>query len=152
MSERELIALDSNVLGVVTNPRLSPDTYACNEWLERLLVSGNTVAMPEIADYEVRRELIRANKLRGLRKLDGLKLSLLYVPINTEMMLRAARLWAQVRRMGRATADIHSIDADVILAAQALVVAENINLDLTIATTNVRHLARLAPAKDWRRW
>jgi predicted nucleic acid-binding protein len=147
-----LISLDSNVLGLVANPQLSPETYACNEWLELLLKSGHIVVAPEIADYEVRRELVRANKLRGLRKLDGLKMSLLYVPINTEAMLLAAQLWAQVRRMGRATADNHSIDADVILAAQSLITAEKLNLDLTIATTNVRHLGRLAPAKDWRRW
>lgn len=148
----ELITLDSNVLGVITNPRLSPDAYACNEWLEGLVATGRVVALPEIADYEVRRELIRANKLRGLQKLDSLKLSLLYVPINTEMMLLAARLWAQLRRTGRATADIHAIDADVILAAQSLVVAEKLHLKLTIATTNVRHLGRLAPARDWHHW
>ncbi len=148
----ELISLDSNVLGIVTNPKLSPENNACTEWVKTQLASGNTVAVPEMADYEVRRELLRANKLRGLRKLDSLKLSLLYVPINTEMILLAARLWAQVRRMGRPSADIHSIDADVILAAQSLIVAEKLNLDLTIATTNVRHLARFAPARDWRRW
>lgn len=148
----ELIALDSNVVGIVTSPKFSLENDACTEWVKTQLALGNIVAVPEIADYEVRRELIRSNKLRGLRKLDSLKQSLLYVPINSDMMLRAARLWAQLRRLGRATADVHSIDADVILAAQALVVAERLDLDLTIATTNVRHLARLAPVKDWRRW
>jgi predicted nucleic acid-binding protein len=148
----EIVVLDSNVLGLVSNPNVSAEGLACKDWLNGLLQRETTVAIPEIVDYELRRELIRANKLRGLRSLDAFKLRFLYVPINTEMMLLAAQIWAQARQRGFPTASSESLDADVILAAQSLVVAEKLDLDLTIATTNVRHLARLAPAKDWRRW
>ena len=37
--------------------------------------------MPEIADYEVRRELLRANKAKGIKRLDELKRTMGYVPI-----------------------------------------------------------------------
>lgn len=40
--------------------------------------------VPEIADYEVRRELIRARRLAGIRKLDALKATTPYLPITTE--------------------------------------------------------------------
>ena len=63
------VVLDSGVLGLVTNPSAAPEPEACKTWLKRLLLGGVTVAVPEIADYEVRRELIRADKLRGLRTL-----------------------------------------------------------------------------------
>jgi predicted nucleic acid-binding protein len=148
----EIVVLDSNILGLISNPNVSADAMACKNWLDDLLRRETTIAIPEIVDYELRRELIRANKSRGLRSLDSLKLRFLYVPINTEMMLLAARIWAQTRQRGFPTASGNSLDADVILAAQSLVVAKTLSLDLTIATTNVKRLARLAPARNWRRW
>jgi hypothetical protein len=53
--------------------------------------------VPEIADYEVRRELLRANKVRGIARLDLLKNSIGYLPLTTPIMLKAAELWAQAR-------------------------------------------------------
>jgi hypothetical protein len=44
--------------------------------LERLLRSGALIMLPEIADYEVRRELLSAGKTTGVRRLDQLKLVL----------------------------------------------------------------------------
>jgi hypothetical protein len=38
-----------------------------------LVVRGFEVRVPEIADYEVRRELLRANKSKGIARLDLLK-------------------------------------------------------------------------------
>lgn len=148
----EIVVLDSSVLGLVSNPNVSAEGLACKDWLNGLLRQEMTIAIAEIVDYELRRELIRANKLRGLRSLDSFKLRFLYVPITTDMMLLAAEIWARARQRGLPTASGVSLDADAILAAQSLVVAEKLGLDLTIATTNVRHLAHLAPAKDWRRW
>lgn len=51
-------------------------------------------ASTQIADYEVRRELLRANKARGLERLDLLKQTLEYLPLSTAM-LRAAQLWGR---------------------------------------------------------
>jgi predicted nucleic acid-binding protein len=148
----EIVVLDSNVLGLISNPKVSAEAMACKDWLDDLLGRETTVGIPEIVDYELRRELIRANKLLGLRSLDAFKVRFLYVPITTEMMLLAAQIWAQTRQGGIHMASGNSLDADVILAAQSLITAEKLNLDLTIATTNVRHLGRIAPAKDWRHW
>ena len=68
----EVVLLDAGPLGLVTNPKRSPESEACVHWLQSLVTAGVRVIVPEIADYEVRRELLRANKVRGLSRLDAL--------------------------------------------------------------------------------
>jgi predicted nucleic acid-binding protein len=144
-----IVLLDAGPLGLVTNPKASPETLACKGWLEALLLSGAEVRIPEIADYEVRRELLRADKFRGVQRLDDLKKVLGYVPLTTLTMLKAAELWAQIRKQGKSTADDRALDGDVILAAQATLLAREGN-NIVIATTNVGHLARFVQAKQWK--
>ena len=144
-----IVLLDAGPLGMITNPKSSPENEACKNWLELLVSRGVDVFIPEIADYKVRRGLLRAGKDRGLRRLDALKGLLPYAPITTAAMLRAAEFWAAARRMGRQSADDSSLDADMILAAQAVTLGANGN-ETMIATTNVRHLESFAVAKIWR--
>jgi len=143
-----IVLLDAGPLGLVTNPRGSPEATQCSLWLESLLASEVPVRVPEIADYEVRRELLRAGKSNGIRRLDELKAAVGYLPIDTPAMLRAAELWAQARQQGHPTADDKALDADVILAAQAATLADG-EVEPIIATTNVGHLARFADARNW---
>jgi len=51
------IVLDTGPLGKISHPRPNREIA---DWLERLLREGALIYIPEIADYEVRRELIRA--------------------------------------------------------------------------------------------
>jgi predicted nucleic acid-binding protein len=143
-----LIMLDSGPLGMVTNPKAKDNPLACQQWLTTLLQRGEKVVIPEIADYEVRRELIRAGLLNSLRRLDAFKQTLEYIPIQTETMILAANLWAQARQAGQPTADRQALDGDVILSAQALLLC-NQTTDVIVATTNVAHLSRFTPALDW---
>ena len=140
----EIILLDASPLGMISNPSATSANLECYNWLESLIISGCRVIVPEIADYEVRRELIRAGKTRGLARLDLLKNTLDYLPLTTNVMLKAAELWARSRNQGTPTADAKALDCDVILAAQAL--AEN----GIVATENVGHLSLFVEAKDWR--
>lgn len=73
--------------------------------------------VPEIADYEVRRELIRAKKREGIERLNALIKQLDYLAITTPAMRKAAEYWAQARRQGRPLAADAALDGDVILAA-----------------------------------
>jgi len=114
-----LVLLDAGPLGMITNPRGSPDSEACKNWLQGLSQRGIVIAIPEIADYEVRRELLRAGKTMGWARLDALKALLRFVPITSAAMLQAAEFWASARNMGRQSASDPSLDADMILAAQA---------------------------------
>jgi predicted nucleic acid-binding protein len=139
------ILLDAGPLGMISHPRPNPTIVA---WLRRLLAAGVRVVVPEIADYEVRRELLRANRQKGVQRLDDLKAVLGYAPITSPIMLKAAEFWAVARNQGFPTADDVGLDADVILAAQAIVLAESVG-EVVIVTTNVGHLARFADARNW---
>jgi predicted nucleic acid-binding protein len=136
------VMLDSGPLG-----RLSHANYTRNreirEWVSMLLDADVAVFLPEIADYEIRRNLIVENLTGSLANLDALPSLLTYVPITTADMRQAAHLWAQSRKVGRSVGDARELNADVILAAQAL------RLGCTIATDNVGHLAQFTDARPW---
>ena len=142
-----VVFLDAGPIGLVTNPKLSPESTLCTRWLQTLITSNIRVIIPEIADYEVRRELLRANKVKGIARLDELANLVEYLPITTAAMRQAAMFWAQARQQGQPTAGDKTIDSDMILAAQATTLDV---VDVVIATTNVGHLSRFAPADLWR--
>ena len=143
-----VVVLDAGPLGLISNPRQTPLSYACSRWSQELVLAGVAITVPEIADYEVRRELLRANKRLGLSRLDAVIRVLDYRPIDTAAMRRAASFWAQARQQGQPTAAPAALDADVSLAGQvAGLMAEGNNV--VVATTNVRHLARYVPASRW---
>jgi len=103
------------------------------------------VIVPEIADYEVRRELVRIQSRNSLTNLDALNTRLEYLPLSTDAMRMAADLWAQARNAGQPTAADPALDGDVILAAQAL----TLNTAVIVATTNPGHLVRFVAADIW---
>jgi hypothetical protein len=144
-----IVLLDAGPLGMITNPRSSPESEECKNWLASTVSSGVEVIVPEIADYEVRRELLRAGKIILIGRLDALKGLLAYMPITTPAMLKAAEFWTTARNAGRQSATDASLDADMILAAQATILAGN-DAQPVIATTNVHHLALFASARIWR--
>ncbi|HZK80879.1 MAG TPA: hypothetical protein VFC46_07425 [Humisphaera sp.] len=141
-----VVLLDAGPLGLVTNPKRSAVSTACAVWLQTLVNAGCRVIIPEISDYEVRRELLRAKKIAGIAKLDALATLLEYYPLTTAAMRQAAELWALARQHGQPTAGDNTIDADMILAAQALTLGV---ADVVIATTNVGHLGRFVKAEVW---
>jgi hypothetical protein len=141
--------LDSGPLGLATNPKESTDSLECTLWLQGLSDAGVDILVPEIVDFEVRRELMRAGKVAGIARLDHFLADVegRYLAINTDAMRLAARFWADARNAGLPTAPDLALDADVILAGQAAALN---NSDVTIATTNVAHLARFVSADHWR--
>ena len=143
-----LVLLDAGPIGLLTRSPRIPEAAACYAWLRAQLASGARVLLPEIADYEVRRELLRLQAPAALRRLDALHHETVYLPLTTPVMQRAAELWAQVQQAGIPTADPQALDGDVILAAQALAVPQPADT-FVIATTNVGHLSRLVSAARW---
>ena len=143
------VVLDTSVLShACRRPGQSAESDACARWMRQLVAAAVVVYVPEVTDYELRRELIRTGRASSLARLDALQAVLEYVPITTEAMRVAADLWAQARNNGWATADPKSLDGDVILAAQALTLAPA-PAYLVVATQNVAHLlclSRPAPA------
>jgi predicted nucleic acid-binding protein len=144
-----LIVLDASVVGAITNPKQTNAIVRdCQIWFRRSLARQSIFVLPEIADYEIRRELLRGKKINGIKKLDELKSAIYYDPIDSEIMLTAAQLWAESRQRGMPTADARELDGDVILAAQALQLQSK-GYEVTIVTTNVGHLAQFVTASHW---
>jgi predicted nucleic acid-binding protein len=140
------VVLDAGPLSTLASPHRSAQPLAARQWLAALQAAGRRVLVAEIADYEVRRELLRANKPAGVANLDQLGQQLEYLPVTTAAMRKAAELWAQARQLGHQTAADPALDGDVILAAQALTLG---TAAVVVATTNVGHLSRFVPAELW---
>lgn len=106
--------LDAGPLGMLAHPHPHAEIA---EWLDGLIAARIAVIIPEIADYEVRRSFVLHRLHNALARLDDLARLLIYLPITTSVMQRAAQFWADARRRGRPTADPKGLDCDVILAA-----------------------------------
>ncbi|GAA6620514.1 type II toxin-antitoxin system VapC family toxin [Scytonema sp. NUACC26] len=144
---KKAVLLDSHPLSEVTHPKGDPRV---KPWLHSLQESGVVIRVPEIVDYELRRELIRGKKQKSIERLD--KLSQFLIPLTNETMRQAAELWAEVRNQGKPTASKDSLDIDVILASQATLQLPNFD-EVTIITTNVKHISRFEKPRlfvvDW---
>ena len=132
--------LDAGLLGRICHPRLYD---AAKVWLDSTLRAGHEVYVPEVADYELRRELLRIGATASLRRLDLLTREATYLPIDTAVMREAARLWADLCGKGLPIGAPEALGADAILAAQAL------RVDGTVVTTNPRHVARMVLTLAW---
>ena len=142
--------LDSGPLGLLTHPQRSAEVTAITEWLARCLLKGSRAIVPAIVYYELKRELLRANKSVGVARLDAFVTASpgRYLPLSDEALRLAAELWAQARHAGRPTAEISALDIDVIIAAQALTCGLA-PADVTVATMNAKHLSQFVSARHW---
>lgn len=112
--------------------------------------AGSIVCVPEVADYELRREYLRRRNAKSLDRLNSLSQDVAtYVPLTTPVMREAAHLWAQMRNQGTPTAPHHALDGDVILAAQAQGFLTSTGGPVIVVTTDVGDLSRLADARRW---
>ena len=141
------ILLDSSPLGLLSKP-VRGTAAPIATWAAVCLAAGHELYVPEVIDYELRRELLRVGKVNSIRELDRLKSAFNFLPINSTAMLLAADLWATSRQGGQPTGDPKKLDIDVILAAQALTLGVLAG-DLIVATSNVAHLSRFVPADLW---
>jgi predicted nucleic acid-binding protein len=123
------------------------------QWMKSQLLKGVHFRVPEIADYELRRNLILERSTAAIAKLDALKNTVGYIPLTTQIMNKAAELWADVRRVGLMTAPKEALDGDAILAAQAIIISAG-SERVIIATDNLGHLNRFSTitvtAREWR--
>lgn len=141
------IVLDTGVLGQVTDPRASGEQPSVR-WLMQHLQAGSRMFVPEIVDYELRRELVRGGLRQSVARLDECIDAVTYRPLTTRTMRIAAEFWADARNRGRPAAPDLALDGDVILAAQARLLEET-ETSVIVATTNVRHLADFVDARLW---
>ena len=143
----QVLFLDSGPLGLLTHPQRSAEVIAVTDWLSRVLLGGSQVIVPAIVYYELKRELLRAKKSFGIARLDSFVSASpgRYLPLSDEALRLGAELWARSRQEGRPTAEGKALDIDVLIAAQAL----SLKVEVTIATTNAKHLSQFIAAKHW---
>ncbi|MEH1943487.1 MAG: PIN domain-containing protein [Nostoc sp.] len=131
------ILLDTHPLSQVTHPKVNPKVQ---QWLKSLQKTETVIRVPEIADYELRRELLRQGKQKSIDRLNKLS-QICLIPLTPETMRKAAELWAWVRNQGKPTASNESLDGDVILAAQAILQLKSFDR-VIVVTTNLKHISR----------
>ncbi len=134
------LVLDTGPLGMIAHPRRRLDI---GTWFDAVANSSRLIYLPEIADYEVRRNFLLEDLSRALERLDGLKNQIIYLPLSTTVIKDAAGLWAEARKRGRPTGDPRELDGDVILAAQTLSVGG------IVVTDNIGHLAQFVESTTW---
>ena len=134
------ILLDSGVVGMLVSPPSRPAVVKALVWLDGWLGKVDVI-LPDITDYEVRRELVRLDATAKLTRLADLHESLLRVEVDRAAWLKAAEFWAIVRQSGLPTAGPDALDGDAILAGVAATIAMPGD-EVIIATTNVQHLTR----------
>jgi predicted nucleic acid-binding protein len=138
-----IFIFDSDPAGLVCHDPGSQERGGVWNWMFKEWIAGAIIVIPAIVDYEIRRSLILAGTLDGVRRLDALyeDKHVRYLPITQDAMKRAADLWAQARREHRPTAGDQAIDGDVILSAQAMGFCSDAD-DWRVITENVEHITR----------
>ena len=115
----DLFLIDTGPLGFASNPGRGRDAGPLLAWMEREGAEGSAIVAPDVVVYEVKRELIRAGKGPGLRRLAEIVAGMQRLAIDATTWDRAAELWAEARRRGIATAKDAALDADMLIAAVA---------------------------------
>jgi hypothetical protein len=64
-----IVLLDAGPLGLACGRPGTPLVDQCHAWLLLLEAAGVDVVLPAIADYEVRRELLRLNATAKIRNI-----------------------------------------------------------------------------------
>jgi predicted nucleic acid-binding protein len=131
------LILDTGVLGQICHPRKYHDVRS---WFRRA-VREHEFLISEVADYELRRELLRIESHKSLARLDELTRELRYLPTTTATWRSAARLWAALRRDGRVTAE--GLDGDVLIATHAVEEMAG------IVTSNEKHFEGIIDVYKW---
>jgi hypothetical protein len=142
------ILLDSSPLSLLALPASAGRSQAIHRWAAACDLAGHRIIIPEIIEYEVRRELLRAGKVQSIGELDYLKSHSAYLPLTTAAMIEAANSWALARSKGRPTSSDQNIHVDVILAAQALTLGKDMS-EVLVAKSNPRHLSLFVPCAVW---
>jgi hypothetical protein len=91
-----LILLDSGPLGLIVRAPGRPHVARCLTWLRAILATGAVVVIPDIAHYELRRELLRIRAVGSLRRLDYAldpSSGLDHLVVTTDAIIKAAEFW-----------------------------------------------------------
>ena len=95
----------------------------------------------EITEYELRRELLRAERYRSDNRLNKFYLTERIIPIDRLALIKASEIWAEVRNSGMPTASNERIDIDTIMVAQSLTLKKDFE-EVIILTGDPEDISR----------
>lgn len=137
--------MDSGPLNEIIKPQPSTDVI---RWLRFIDKNRIAVRVPEIIDYELRREIVlqylvgKNDSSKSINRLNKYRKTERFIPINPSVTLTdACEIWAELRYIGQGTSDVKNIDVDVILAAQALSMKKDFD-EVIIVTGNLSDICR----------
>jgi predicted nucleic acid-binding protein len=130
-----IYALDTNTVSFV----LRGNKLIRQRWLSEER-SGNSVLIPLIAYYEIKRGLFYANAASKLAAFEQLCKKMIIDDLNVSDVSIAARIYAENRRKGLSIGD-----GDTLIAAQS------ISRGYILVTNNTRHFVNISGLKteDW---
>lgn len=147
------VLIDTNILGKLCHPHAPSNKPVVDAFEIALLSNKYLFLIPEIVDYELRRKYLHQiyssnTQLNNFGKnclsnLDVFCNPINFLPLNTNAMKKAADLWGNARAIGKGTSSPTSLDADVILAGQA------IEANGIVLTENVKHLSVYVNTLTW---
>lgn len=139
--------IDSGPLGEIIKRHPSADTI---RWIEFINENKIALRIPEIIDYETRRELIlqglkgNIESYKSISNLTKYRQTNRLIPLEPSITLTdACELWADLRFNSQPTADRKNIDVDVILVTQALSMKKDFD-EIIIVTGNLSDLRRFS--------
>jgi len=141
MPSETVVLIDSGPLGKLVNPEQHPEV---KDWLAFMKKRKILIRVPQICDYELRRELILQNFTKSIGRLDRFQQQNQFLPLSEDDFFEAAEIWAGLRKTGQPTSDDRGLDGDVILAAQAISQQQEFE-QVIILTENERHIPRFQP-------
>jgi predicted nucleic acid-binding protein len=154
-----IVFIDTNILGLISNENIYFDeAQQCKKWFSTLLIRSVRVVTSDLCNYEEMRGLLSSSILKkevapGIKSLEFLKADgfLEFLPVSTEALDLAAKLWARASTSGQTTRDEKDIDIDIIISAQyQLLRNEFPGQQVIMATTNLKHLSIFCEAAHWR--
>ncbi|AFZ35350.1 hypothetical protein Sta7437_1792 [Stanieria cyanosphaera PCC 7437] len=92
----------------------------------------------------------KKSNINSIESLDELKNIVTFLPLTSEVLSKAAELWATATTQEIPTADEKSLDVDIIICTQWQLLTEKYpGRYIAVATTNVKHLSYFTEAKQW---
>ncbi len=148
------LVLDSTPLGLLVQKLGDAEGDACKAWLVHLEALGCRFFVPEIADFALRRVLLRAGETAALARLDAFLAAEpdRFLPLATPALRLAASLWAKAPPRDKRRSPSVTLTEDMMLAAQARLLATSARglSPILIATDRPDRFRSLAPAHLWR--
>lgn len=138
MESKTIILLDTGVLGKICHKKISDNVIKVLNYLQQQKIG---LRVPEICDYELRRNLLLENLDKSIRKLNKFRRTARLLFFDTNTMIIASEIWADIRKQGNPTENKDSLDGDVILAAQAYQL-KAYYAEVIILTTNPKDIAK----------